>query len=68
MQLDLDKKDIGINLFDSSTNPSCVIFISLIKQPGIIKQVTKSVSKIFGFEKSDLLNKNCDLLMPKYFA
>ncbi|EAR83801.2 transmembrane protein, putative (macronuclear) [Tetrahymena thermophila SB210] len=53
--------DKEINLFSKD---ACVINISLIQPIGIIKNASFSSQSIFGYSPSELISKNCNILIP----
>lgn len=48
---------------------SAVLFASLSPEDfGCIKYVSSLFRSLFAFEKVDILNKNCSVVMPKYIG
>ncbi|KAL4453407.1 hypothetical protein ABPG74_017614 [Tetrahymena malaccensis] len=43
---------------------ACVIYISLLQPIGIIKNASFTTRQIFGYTPSELINKNCNVLIP----
>lgn len=65
MLTNIKKKDLGIDLFN---NQSCVIFVSLLRPIGLIKKASKTVYTVFGYNRGEILNKNCSILMANAIA
>ncbi|KAL4431893.1 hypothetical protein ABPG74_012705 [Tetrahymena malaccensis] len=57
-QTNIDKE---VQIFSQE---ACVIYISLIQPIGIIKNASFSVQSMFGYTASELINKNCNVLIP----
>ncbi|KAL4431896.1 hypothetical protein ABPG74_012708 [Tetrahymena malaccensis] len=53
--------DKEVNLF---SRDACVINISLIQPIGVIKNASISTQLIFGYSPQELINKNCNILIP----
>ncbi|EWS72004.1 PAS domain S-box protein (macronuclear) [Tetrahymena thermophila SB210] len=58
MQTNIDKE---VPIFSQE---ACVVYISLIQPIGIIKNASYSVQSMFGYTSQELLNKNCNVLIP----
>ncbi|KAL4468145.1 hypothetical protein ABPG72_019149 [Tetrahymena utriculariae] len=58
LQTNIDKE---VPIFSQQ---ACVIYISLIQPIGIIKNASFSVQSMFGYTSSELINKNCNVLIP----
>ena len=57
--------DLDIDLF----SPDAVImFITLLKPLGNVKRVTSNIKKLFGFNSEEVMNKNCNIIMPRDMA
>ncbi|EAR89805.2 transmembrane protein, putative (macronuclear) [Tetrahymena thermophila SB210] len=58
----------GYGNFDSNiqifSQDACVVYISLLQPIGIIKNASFTTRQIFGYTPSELINKNCNILIP----
>ncbi|KAL4498587.1 hypothetical protein ABPG72_019705 [Tetrahymena utriculariae] len=62
-QLNFDGQISDANIFNRDT---CVVFISLINDIGVIRKVQNKFENIFGYSSSESLNKNISIIIPKY--
>ncbi|KAL4468869.1 hypothetical protein ABPG72_008796 [Tetrahymena utriculariae] len=46
---------------------SCVIHLTLLDQPGKIMKITQEVQNVLGFEKSDLIGKQIETIIPEQY-
>ena len=77
LEVNEEKESINSNIIDFDNqsenivfeNDSCVIEISAgIKNLGVIINTSKNFSRIFGYQKSEVINLKVNILMPKFFA
>jgi len=72
LNINSKKKNNAINLTgneDISDNSTPTIFVSGdLEKLGIITSVNLSCSSIFGYNKSELINRNIKILMPPLYA
>lgn len=72
LNINSKKKNNAINLTgneDISDNSTPTIFVSGdLEKLGIITSVNLSCSSIFGYNKSELINRNIKIMMPPLYA
>ena len=44
---------------------NCVVFISLMKDIGIVKKISKNCERVIKFNAQDIVGKNITLIIPE---